>query len=96
MSFSMNVHPESSDGKWESVEAQLWGRGGGNCLRIYFKEVDRQPVGFDIHFNGNKQGATELLFMLRKALDALPKTERCTCKPDCQEIILKGDLEYDS
>jgi hypothetical protein len=91
MSLSINIHPT---GKWARVTATLWGSGGGNALTInVFDESTEGSRSIIIHYNGDKKEAANLLFKLREAINTLPKTTKCDCNPDCQEIII-GEIDY--
>lgn len=93
MSVTMTAHPMKN---WDKVEAKLWGSEGGNVFQINFSEADNYSsgIGISVHYRGTPKDAANLLFKIREALDKLPKTKRCTCTPDCQQIILDGELEF--
>jgi len=92
MSLNINLHPI---GKWQKVETYLWGSQGGNCLRIVLHDEGDGTTDISIHYYGGRNGAADLLFRLRSALAALPWTEKCSCKPDCDEIIISGVIDHD-
>lgn len=85
MITGQSLHPR---GNWEKVEAFLWGNKGGCVLRIVLTDERGDNTDISIHYNGNKKDAANLLHKFRAAIDGLPKTEKCTCKKDCEEIII--------